>query len=161
MATVSIASAWGHRFRVLAAGSVLVFVLGTAAAPAGAAGPVPPNVAAPDRPVRPSLQPTTTCPPPAVDQLQRAIDFVQGRTWADKPGNTPLNLSPDLIACTVTLNVGPLSKTEEAALQAGAGPRLAIVHHRDFAKPSRVLLILWVVFGGSGLVWMFRRYARG
>jgi hypothetical protein len=109
-------------------------------------------------PLRVSLQPTDTCPQAGVDELEEAIDFVQGKAWAEKPGSVPLNIAPDVNACKVTLIVGKLSKTEEAALQAGAGPRLAIVHRSDWGRPSRVLLVLWV--GGSGLIWMFRRYGR-
>jgi len=78
----------------------------------------------------PQLEPTATCP------------------------------APDLNACRVVLNIGQLSAREEAALQAGAGSRLAIEYRRDWARPSRVPLILWVVFGGAGLVWTFHRYAR-
>jgi hypothetical protein len=108
----------------------------------------------------PQLEPTATCPANAVAELRRTIDFVRAQTWADQPGTMPLNVSPDLNACRVVLNVGQLSADEEAALQAGAGSRLAIEYRRDWARPSRVLLILWVVFGGAGLVWTFRRYAR-
>jgi hypothetical protein len=107
----------------------------------------------------PQLEPTATCPADAVAELNRAIDFVRAQTWADEPGTMPLNISPDLNACRVVLNVGQLSAPEEAALYEGAGSRLAIEYRRDWARPSRVLLILWVVFGGSGLVWMFRRFA--
>jgi hypothetical protein len=135
---------------VLAVGSGLVTP--ASAAPA-AGGPAAASAAA-----RIPLQPTSTCPQDAVNELNQAITFVQGQTWADKPGSTPLNLVPDLIACQVTLKVGHLSKHEQAALEAGAGPRLAIVHPQDFAKPSKVLLILWIIFGGAGLVWLYRRY---
>jgi hypothetical protein len=96
----------------------------------------------------------------ALDEINKAIHFIQGETWADRPGATPVNIVPDLIACQVTLNVGHLSKHEESALEAGAGPRLSIVQRHDWAKPSRVLLILWIVFGGSGLIWLWRRYLR-
>lgn len=107
------------------------------------------------------LQPTTTCPQEAIAEISRAIDFVRGRTWADVPGDDPLTISPDLITCQVVLHIGHLNDHEEAALQAGAGSRLAIEYRRDWARPSRILLILWVVFGGSGLIWIYRRYARG
>ena len=108
----------------------------------------------------PQFAPTATCPPDAVAELRRTIEFVRAQTWTDQPGKTALNISPDLNACRVVLNVGELSAEEEAALQAGAGSRLAIEYHRDWARPSRVLLILWIVFGGSGLIWTYRRYAR-
>ena len=106
------------------------------------------------------MDPTATCPQDALDELSRAIDFVRGQTWADQPGSNPLTISPDLNACRVVLSVGHLSDQEEAALQAGAGSRLAIEYRKDWARPSRLLLILWVVFGGSGVVWIYRRYAR-
>lgn len=105
------------------------------------------------------LDPTATCPQDALDELNRAIDFVRGQTWTDQPGSIPLTLAPDLNACRVVLNVGQLSDQEEAALQAGAGTRLAIEYRKDWARPSRLLLILWLVFGGSGVVWVYRRYA--
>lgn len=108
----------------------------------------------------PELEPTATCPEDAVAELSQTIAFVRGQTWAKEPGSMALNISPDLDACRVVLNIGKISDEEEAALQAGGGSRLAIEQRRDWAKPSRVLLILWVVFGGSGLVWLFRRYAR-
>ena len=106
------------------------------------------------------LEPTATCPADAVAELSQTIDFVRGQTWTDQPQKMALNISPDLNACRVVLNIGKLSPAEEAALQAGGGSRLAIEHRRDFAHPSRILLILWVVFGGSGLIWMWRRYGR-
>lgn len=108
----------------------------------------------------PQFEPTATCPADAVAELRRTIDFVRAQTWADQPGRMALNLSPDLNACRVVLNIGQLSAEEAAALQAGAGDRLAIEYRRDWARPSRVLLILWIVFGGSGLIWMYRRCAR-
>jgi hypothetical protein len=108
----------------------------------------------------PQLEPTATCPADAVAELRQTIDFVRAQAWAEQPGAISLNIAPDLNACRVVLNIGQLSPREEAALQAGAGSRLAIEYRRDWARPSRVLLILWVVFGGAGLVWMFHRYAR-
>ena len=107
-----------------------------------------------------TLEPTATCPRDAVDELSRTIEFVRGQTWTDRPGSNPLTLRPDLNACRVVLNVGHLSDQEEAALQAGAGPRLSIEYRRDWARPSRLITVLWVVFGGSGVVWVYRRYAR-
>ena len=104
------------------------------------------------------LEPTATCPAPAVDEITQAIDFVRGQTWASQPGANALTIAPDLSACRVVLHVGQLSDQEEAALQAGAGSRLSIEYRRDWARPSRVLLILWIIFGGSGLVWVFWRY---
>lgn len=106
------------------------------------------------------LEPTPTCPHDAVEELNRAIEFVRGQTWADQPGNNPLSIAPDLDSCRIVLHVGHLSDQEEAALQAGAGSRLAIEYRRDWARSSRLPLILWVVFGGSALAWTYRRYAR-
>ena len=106
------------------------------------------------------LKPTATCPQDALDELNKTIEFVRGQTWADRPGGHPLNIAPDLNACRVVLHVGELTDEEEAALQAGAGSRLAIEYRRDWAKPSRLLLILWIVFGGSGVIWVYRRYGR-
>jgi hypothetical protein len=106
------------------------------------------------------LEPTATCTHDAVEELNRAIEFVRGQTWADQPGNNPLNIAPDLDSCRVVLHVGRLSDQEEAALQAGAGSRLAIEYRRDWARASRLPLILWVVFGGAGLTWTYRRYGR-
>ena len=106
------------------------------------------------------LNPTATCPQEAVDQLNETIEFVRGQTWADRPGSNALAIAPDLNSCRVVLHVGQLSDEEEAALQAGAGSRLAIEYRRDWAKPSRLLLILWIVFGGSGVVWVYLRYGR-
>ena len=108
----------------------------------------------------PQLEPTATCPADAVAELRQTIDFVRAQTWAEEPEKMSLNIAPDLNACRVVLNIGRLSAREEAALQAGAGSRLAIEYRRDWARPSRVLLILWVVFGGAGLLWTFHRYAR-
>lgn len=107
------------------------------------------------------LGPTATCPQEAVEELSRAIEFVRGQTWAAEPGSSALNMAPDLTACRVVLHVGSLSQEEEAALLAGAGSRLAIEYRRDWETPSRLPLILWVVFGGSAVVWTYRRYARG
>lgn len=106
------------------------------------------------------LKPTATCPQDALDELHETIEFVRGQTWTDRPGNNPLALAPDLTACRVVLHVGVLTHEEEAALQAGAGSRLAIEYRQDWARPSRLLLILWIVFGGSGVIWVYRRYGR-
>jgi hypothetical protein len=106
------------------------------------------------------LEPTATCPRGAIDELNKTIEFVRGQSWADEPGHNPLNIAPDLNACRVVLHVGQLTDQEEAALQAGAGPGLAIEYRRDWARPSRLPLILWIVFGGSGVIWVYLRYGR-
>jgi hypothetical protein len=123
---------------------IVFFALGVGQTPASAA----------------TLEPTATCPQDAVDELGRAIEFVRGQTWTDRPGSNPLTILPDLNACRVVLNVGHLNDREEAALQAGAGSRLSIEYRKDWARPSRLLMVLWLVFGGSGVVWVYRRYAR-
>lgn len=106
------------------------------------------------------LEPTATCPQDAIDELNKTIEFVRGQTWADQPGNNPQTIAPDLNACRVVLHVGHLTDQEEDALQAGAGPGLVIEYRRDWARPSRLLLILWIVFGGSGVIWVYVRYGR-
>jgi hypothetical protein len=118
-----------------------------------------------DRPARVSagavqLTPTATCSQEAVDELNKTIEFVRGQMWAEQPGSIALNIAPDLNECRVVLHVGHLSDKEQAALRAGAGSRLAIEYRRDWARPSRVLLTLWIIFGGSGVVWVYWRYAR-
>ena len=106
------------------------------------------------------LNPTATCPRDALDELNEAIEFVRGRTWTERPEGHALNITPDVEACRVVLHIGDLSHEEEAALHAGAGSRLAIEYRRDWARPSRVLLILWIVFGGAGVIWVYRHYYR-
>ncbi len=106
------------------------------------------------------LNPTATCPQDALDEINKAIEFVRGRTWTDRPEGHALNIAPDVDACRVVLHIGQLSDEEEGALQAGAGSRLTIEYRRDWARPSRVLLILWIVFGGSGVIWVYRHYRR-
>jgi hypothetical protein len=150
----------GLRSAVVAACVAVVLAVGGGLATPASAAPAAGGAPAASSASQMSLRPTSTCPQDAVDQLSKAIQFIQSQTWADRPGTTSVNITPDLIACQVTLNIGHLTKHEEAALQAGAGPRLSIVHRRDYAKPSRILLILWIVFGGSGLVWLWRRYLR-
>ena len=105
-------------------------------------------------------QPTAGCPEEAVEEITRTIDFVRTQEWAEQPGSYALNLAPDIETCRVVLHVGGLSQQEEAALRAGAGSRLAIEHRRDWARSSRVPLVLWTIFGGSAVVWTYRRYAR-
>jgi len=150
------------RVRRMAAGAALFLVLASGAVPASATTPPPTDPPAPSQSRGLFLQPTATCPDEAVDEINRAIEFVRRQTWADEPGRHAYALSPDLGACRVVLDVGDghLSEEEKAALQAGGGSRLAIDYRRDWARPSRLLLILWVIFGGSGVVWVYWRYAR-
>jgi len=106
------------------------------------------------------LKPTAQCPQNDIDQLQRVITFVRGQSWAEHPGNSAFFLSPDTTACRVVLKINKVSSSEEAALQAGGEGRLAIERTKDNAKPSRLPLLLWVIFGGAGVVFVFIRYGR-
>jgi hypothetical protein len=106
------------------------------------------------------LKPTAQCPQNDIDQLQRVITFVRGKSWAEKPETTAFNISPDTAACRVVLKINKVSGQEEAALQQGGEGRLSIDKLKDHPKPSRLPLILWVVFGGSGLAFVFVRYGR-
>ena len=106
------------------------------------------------------LKPTAQCPQTDIDQLQRVITFVRSKSWAKDPGGTAFFITPDTAACRVVLKISDISSTEEAALQAGSEGRLDIERTKDRAKPSRLPLLLWIVFGGAGLVLVFRRYGR-
>ena len=147
------------RTRILLSCVVLLLAVGSEKQPAFAADPPVSDPAATASAGLP-WQPTATCPPEALDELNKAIEFIRGRTWTDRPGGQALNIAPDVDACRVVLHIGDLSHEEEAALQAGAGSRLAIEYRQDWARPSRVLLILWVLFGGSGVIWVYRHYYR-
>ena len=106
------------------------------------------------------LKPTAQCPQTDIDQLQRVISFVQSKSWAEDPGSTAFLVNPDTDACRVVLKIPEVSSSEEAALQAGGEGRLAIERTKDNAEPSRLPLLLWIVFGGAGLVFVFVRYGR-
>ena len=106
------------------------------------------------------LKPTAQCGQPQIDQLQRVITFVRSQSWAEQPGGHPFLLNPDTNTCRVVLKIGKVSGSEEAALQAGGEGRLSIERTKDTAKPSRLPLLLWVVFGGAGVVFVFIRYGR-
>lgn len=138
---------------------VVCVAIGWGHAPSLAAAP---PVADPQATSSPGMQlkPTVTCPQDALDELNKTIEFVRGQTWADQPGSIPLTIAPDLSACREVLHVGHLSAEEQAALQAGAGSGLAIEYRRDWARPSRLLLVLWIIFGGSGVIWVYLRYGR-
>jgi hypothetical protein len=107
-----------------------------------------------------SLKPTDKCPQADVDQLQRVITFVQGQSWAEHPGTQGLRILPDTAACKVTLQIGKVSSVEQAALEKGGEGRLSIERTKDRAKPSKLPLLLWVIFGGAGVVFVFIRYGR-
>jgi hypothetical protein len=92
--------------------------------------------------------------------MQKAITFVQGQSWSEHPGNTAFSLSPDTSTCRVVLKINQVTSIEQAALQRGGEGRLAIQKTKDYAKPSRLPLLLWVVFGGAGVAFVFIRYGR-
>jgi hypothetical protein len=106
------------------------------------------------------LTPTQECSQTDVDQLQRVITFVRSKSWAEDPEHTAFALNPDTASCRVVLKISKVSAGEQAALEQGGEGRLSIEKTRDNAKPSRLPLLLWVVFGGAGLVFVFARYGR-
>ncbi len=106
------------------------------------------------------LTPTHECPQTDIDQLQRVITFVRSKSWAEQPGKTAFAISPDTASCRVVLKINKVSAEEQAALERGGEGRLAIERTKDTAKPSRLPLLLWIVFGGAGLVFVFVRYGR-
>lgn len=140
------------RIRWVAAVAALVLAGGVA--PAGAQTPTTQDTA----PI--NLKPTAQCPQPDIDQMQRVITFVRGQSWAEHPGRTAFLLNPDTAACRVVLKIPKVSNVEEAALQRGGGGRLSIELTKDRPKPSRLPLLLWVIFGGAGVVFVFVRYGR-
>lgn len=140
------------RIRRALALAALALVIG--ASPAAAQTPTTQDTAPID------LKPTAQCPQPDIDQLQRVITFVRGQSWAEHPGNSAFYISPDVNACRVVLKINEVSSSEEAALQAGGEGRLAIERTKDKGKPSRLPLLLWVIFGGAGVAFVFVRYGR-
>ncbi|MCA1845368.1 MAG: hypothetical protein LC792_19685 [Actinobacteria bacterium] len=106
------------------------------------------------------LKPTAQCPQNDIDQLQRVITFVRSKSWAEQPDSTAFAVSPDTATCRVVLKINKVSSQEETALQRAGEGRLSIQLLKDHPKPSRLPLILWVVFGGPGLVFLFARYGR-
>lgn len=106
------------------------------------------------------LTPTDECPRTDIDQLQRVITFVRGKSWAENPAKTAFAISPDTASCRVVLKINKVSAEEQAALERGGEGRLSIERTKDNPEPSRLPLLLWVVFGGVGLVFIFVRYGR-
>jgi hypothetical protein len=106
------------------------------------------------------LKPTAQCPQTDIDQLQRVITFVRSQSWAEHPGSTAFLLNPDTSTCRVVLKINEVSSSEEAALERGGEGRLSIERAKDKAEPSRLPLLLWVVFGGAGVAFVFLRYGR-
>jgi hypothetical protein len=107
-----------------------------------------------------ALEPTAQCPQADIDTLQRVITFAQSRSWAEKPESTAFLLSPDTATCRVVMKINKVTNAEAAALQRGGENRLVIEETKDNAKPNRLPLLLWLVFGGAGLVFVFVRYGR-
>ena len=134
--------------------ALAALVLAFGAGPAAAQTPTTQDT----RPLE--LQPTARCPQTDIDQLQRVIAFVRAQSWAEHPGANAFFLSPDTDACRVVLKINEVTSHEEAALQQGGEGRLAIERTKDNPKPSRLPLLLWVVFGGAGVVFVFVRYGR-
>ena len=112
-----------------------------------------------DDPVIP-LTPTQECSQADIDQLQRVITFVRSKSWAEQPDKTAFAIAPDTANCRVVLKINEVSAGEQAALDRGGEGRLTIERTKDRAEPSRLPLLLWVVFGGAGLVFVFLRYGR-
>ena len=106
------------------------------------------------------LTPTHECPQASIDQMQRVITFVRGKSWAEDPGSTAFAIRPDTASCRVVVKISKVSAGEQAALERGGEGLVSIERTKDNAKPSRLPLILWVVFGGAGLVFVFVRYGR-
>ena len=106
------------------------------------------------------LAPTAQCPQADIDTLQRVIGFVRSKSWADDPGGTAFVIDPDTANCRIVLKVPELSDDEAAALQRGGENRLTVEETKDHGKASRLPLVLWVVFGGAGLVLVFLRHGR-
>ena len=107
-----------------------------------------------------NLKPTAKCPETEIDQMQKVISFVQGQSWSEHPGNTAFLLDPDTASCRVVLKINKVSSLEQAALERGGEGRLSIEKTKDYAKPSRLPLLLWMIFGGAGVVFVFIRYGR-
>lgn len=106
------------------------------------------------------LTPTHECSQTDIDQLQRVITFVRSKSWAEEPSSTAFAINPDTASCRVVLRISKVSAEEQAALERGGEGRLSIERTKDNAKPSRLPLLLWIVFGGAGLVFVFVRYGR-
>lgn len=107
-----------------------------------------------------NLKPTARCPQAEIDRMQRVIAFVEGQSWSQHPGSVAFILDPDTDTCRVLLKIRTVSATEETALRAGGQGRLSIERTKDDARPSRLPLLLWLVFGGAGVVFVFVRYGR-
>jgi len=107
-----------------------------------------------------NLKPTAKCPQPEIDQMQKVISFVEGQTWSEHPGSVAFQVEPDTSTCLVVLKINKVASVEQAALERAGAGRLSIEKTKDYAKPSRLPLLLWIVFGGAGVVFVFIRYGR-
>lgn len=140
------------RLRAAAVAGLLVLL--------GGAGPVAAQTLITQNTASVKLTPTDKCPQTDVDTLQRVITFVQSQSWAEHPGSTAFLLAPDTAACRVVLKINKVSSGEQSALERGGEGHLSIQKIKDNAKPSRLPLLLWVIFGGAGVVFVFVRYGR-
>jgi hypothetical protein len=126
----------------------------------GAAGPASAQTEVTQPAGQMNLKPTAKCPQPEIDQMQKVIAFVEGQTWSQHPGSVAFLLDPDTSTCRVVLKIHKVSGAERAALEQGGGARLTIEKTKDYATPSRLPLLLWIIFGGAGVVFVFIRYGR-
>jgi len=138
--------------------AVVSLVLGVLAGLGGAAASA--QTLVPQVTVSGSLKPTDKCPQAQIDQMQKVITFVEGRSWSEHPGDEGLRITPDTTNCRVVLAINKVSSVEQAALEQGGQGLLSIQKTKDYGKPSRLPLLLWVIFGGSGVVFIFLRYGR-
>ena len=143
------------RTRVVALAALLFLPVALAGAPAASAQTLTTQDTTPV-----NLKPTDKCPQSGIDQLQKVITFVQSQSWAEKPGNEAFLISPDTTNCRVVLKINKVSTSEQAALEKGGEGKLSIQKTKDYAKPSKLPLILWIIFGGAGVVFVFIRYGR-
>lgn len=132
----------------------------TVARLAGAPGPASAQTLETQPTGQVDLKPTARCPQAEIDQMQKVISFVESQSWSQHPGSVAFILNPDTSTCRVILKIKKVSSTEQAALRAGGQGRLSIEKTKDYAKPSRLPLLLWLVFGGAGVVFVFVRYGR-
>ena len=142
------------------AGVAAVVALLATAGLVGAAGPAPAQTLETQPTASMNLKPTDKCPAPEIDQMQKVISFVESQSWSEHPGSVAFRLAPNTDTCRVVLSIGKVSSAEQAALEQGGQGRLSIEKTKDYAKPSRLPLLLWIVFGGAGVVFVFIRYGR-
>jgi hypothetical protein len=139
--------------------AAVVALVSAAAVSGGAAAPASAQTEV-TQPTAPNLRPTPKCPPSEIDRMQKVISFVQSQSWSQHPGSVAFIISPDTETCRVVVKIGKVSSAERAALEQGGHGRLSIEKTKDYARPSRLPLLLWLVFGGAGVVFVFVRYGR-